>query len=409
MAEIEIPGSKSLTHRALIISALAEGESRIHRPLICEDTELTMKALIPLGAGIRPENGDLAVEGTGGLLAETGPAIDLDNSGTSMRLLTSVAALSRGSWVLTGSERMQARPIGPLLDSLAELGVKTRSIKGTGCPPVEITGGGIRGGKTSISAAKSSQFLSSLLLSSPYAEKDVTIEVTDSVSSWPYVELTMMMMREFGVKVEHEGRHWFRIPAGQRYHAGQITIEGDCSSAAYFWAAAAVSRGYVVTRHIKPFSLQPDFGFLDVLSQMGCEITLGGDWVAVQGHSMTGIDIDMNSMPDQVPTLAVLACLARGWTTIRNVAHLHHKESDRLVDLASELKKLGARIEVREDGLDIEGGELGEAVVDPHQDHRLAMCFAVARLIQPGIEILDPDCVSKSFPEFWELFDKLTP
>lgn len=408
MAEIEIPGSKSLTHRALIISALAEGESRIHRPLICEDTELTIKALMPLGASIRPENGDLVVKGTGGLLAETGPVIDLENSGTSMRLLTSVAALSRGSWVLTGSDRMQARPIGPLLDSLAELGVKTRSIKGTGCPPVEITGGGIPGGKTSISAAKSSQFLSSLLLASPYAEKDVTIEVTDSVSSWPYVELTMMMMREFGVKVEHEGRHWFRIPAGQRYQAGQITIEGDCSSAAYFWAAAAVSRGYVVTRHIKPFSLQPDFGFLDLLSQMGCEITIGSDWVAVQGYSLSGIDIDMNSMPDQVPTLAVLACLARGRTTIRNVAHLHHKESDRLVDLASELKKLGARVEVREDGLDIEGGELGEAVVDPHQDHRLAMCFAVARLIRPGIEILDPDCVSKSFPEFWELFDKLT-
>lgn len=408
MAEIEIPGSKSLTHRALIISALAEGESRIHRPLICDDTELTIKALMPFGAGIRPENGDLVVEGTGGLLAETGPAIDLDNSGTSMRLLTSVAALSRGSWVLTGSDRLQARPIGPLLDSLAELGVKTRSIKGTGCPPVEIAGGGIPGGKTSISAAKSSQFLSSLLLASPYAEKDVTIEVTDSVSSWPYVELTIMMMREFGVKVEHKGRNWFRIPAGQRYQAGQITIEGDCSSAAYFWAAAAVSRGYVVTRHIKPFSLQPDFGFLDVLSQMGCEITLGSDWVAVQGHSLSGIDIDMNSMPDQVPTLAVLACLARGRTTIRNVAHLHHKESDRLVDLASELKKLGARVEVREDGLDIEGGELIEAVVDPHQDHRLAMCFAVARLIQPGIEILDPGCVSKSFPEFWELFGKLT-
>ncbi|MBW2621845.1 MAG: 3-phosphoshikimate 1-carboxyvinyltransferase [Deltaproteobacteria bacterium] len=407
MAEIEIPGSKSLTHRALIISALAEGESRIIRPLMCEDTELTMKALQSLGAEITPEDGDLEVKGTGGTLAESGADIDLDNSGTSMRLLTSVAALSSGSWVLTGSDRMQARPIQPLLDSLTELGVKTRSINGTGCPPVEIEGGGIRGGKTSISASQSSQFLSSLLLSGPYAENDVTIQVIDSVSSWPYVELTIMMMQAFGVEMEHEGRNWFRIPARQQYRARDIAIEGDCSSAAYFWAAAAVSRGYVITRHIKPFSLQPDFGFLDVLSLMGCEITYGTDWVAVQGHALSGIDIDMNSMPDQVPTLAVLACLARGRTTIRNVAHLHHKESDRLVDLAAELKKLGAKVEVREDGLDVEGGKLREATVDPHQDHRLAMCFAVARLINPGIKILDPDCVSKSFPEFWDLFGEL--
>jgi len=214
-------------------------------------------------------------------------------------------------------------------------------------------------------------------------------------------------MRAFGVEIEHEGQGWFKIPARQQYRARDIAIEGDCSSAAYFWAAAAVSRGYVITRHIKPFSLQPDFGFLDVLSLMGCEISYGNDWVAVQGHALSSLDIDMNSMPDQVPTLAVLACVAHGHTTIRNVAHLHHKESDRLVDLAAELKKLGARIEVSEDGLEIEGGELREATVDPHQDHRLAMCFAVARLIEPGIKILDPDCVSKSFPEFWDLFGEL--
>jgi len=313
-AEIDIPGSKSLTHRALIIAALAEGKSRIRQPLICEDTCLTIEALKRLGADIKEENGDMVVKGTSGRLSEGGPEINLKNSGTSMRLLTSVAALSQGDWILTGNERMQTRPIEPLLKAISDLGGKAAALHDTGCPPVKIQGGGIKGGKTSISAAKSSQFLSSLLLSSPYARQDVVIEVTGSVASWPYVELTLSMMEAFGVKVERQGWSWFRVPAGQRYRGRDIGIEGDCSSAAYFWAAAALTGNYVVTRHIKPFSLQPDFRFLDILASMGSEVVLGRNWVAVKGVRLAGIDVDMNAMPDQVPTLAVLAALARGRT-----------------------------------------------------------------------------------------------
>ncbi|MBW2061593.1 MAG: 3-phosphoshikimate 1-carboxyvinyltransferase [Deltaproteobacteria bacterium] len=408
LAEIEIPGSKSLTHRALIIAALAEGKSRISQPLLCEDTRLTIEALRRLGAEINPENGDLVVTGTGGRLAESGPEINLKNSGTSMRLLASVTALSPGTWILTGNERMQTRPIEPLLTALSDLGAKATALRGTGCPPVKILGGGLKGGKTRISAAKSSQYLSSLLLSSPYAQEDVIIEVTDQVASWPYVELTLAMMEAFGVKVERQDRRWFRIQAGQRYQAQDVTIEGDCSSAAYFWAAAAATGSYVITHHIKPFSLQPDFRFLDVLTLMGCEVMLGRKWVAVRGGALSGIEVDMNAMPDQVPTLAILAALAKGQTSIRNVAHLHYKESDRLVDLGAELQKLGVCVEVKDDGLKIKGGSINRGIVDPHHDHRLAMSFAVARLVRPEIKILDPDCVVKSFPDFWGLFARLS-
>jgi len=319
-----------------------------------------------------------------------------------------VAALSPGTWTLTGSHRMKERPLAPLISALAELGVSVKALNGSGCPPVVIKGGGIPGGKTRISASKSSQYLSSLLITGPYAHKDVTIEVLDRVSSWPYVELTLAMMDSFGVKVERRGREWFRIQAGQRYQAREVAIEGDCSSAAYFWAAAAATGGLVITRNIRPFSIQPDRRFLEVLARMGCEITLGRDWVGVEGEILLGVEEDMNDMPDQVPTLAVLAALAKGRTRIYNVGHLRYKESDRLGDLAAELRKIGARIKVKDDGLEIEGGGLTGGVVDPHQDHRLAMSFAVARLIEPGIEILDKDCVVKSFPNFWDLFEKIS-
>lgn len=408
-AEFEIPGSKSLTHRALIIASLAEGQSRLHRALLCEDTELTMSALRSLGAKISQEEDVLIVDGTGGRLSENGKEIDLNNSGTSIRLLTSVAALSRGTWILTGNARMQGRPIDALLVALSDLGAVVVDLNGTGCPPVEVQGRGLKGGQTRISAAKSSQYLSSVLLASPYAQDDTIIEVTDKVSSWPYVELTLAMMEAFGVRIERQGKKWFRIVSGQRYKAREMTIEGDCSSAAYFWAAAAATGGNVVTHNIKPFSLQPDFHFLEVLTRMGCEVTMGENCVTVNGNKLNGIDVDMNAMPDQVPTLGVLAALAHGRTIIRNVAHLRYKESDRLGDLAAELGKLGVQVRVREDGLEIEGGGLNRGTIDPHQDHRLVMSFAVARLVRPEIEILDPDCVSKSFPNFWELFKKLTP
>jgi 3-phosphoshikimate 1-carboxyvinyltransferase len=409
-AEVEIPGSKSLTHRALILAALAEGQSRLAQPLISEDTDLTLMALKALGADItrEDETGTLLVTGTGGKIRETGPPINLNNSGTSMRLLASVAALAKGPWVLTGSERMMARPIEPLLTALKEMGATAFSVDGTGCPPIRIESSGFKGGEIMVDAEKSSQYLSSLLLIAAFADTDVIIRTSGKVSSWPYVLLTLRMIESFGVKVEREARSWFRIKAGQRYEAEEMTIPGDCSSAAYFWAAAAATGGYIVTRNIRPFSEQPDYQFLNVLSLMGCEVVLGQDWVAVQGGPLSGIEIDMNAMPDQVPTLAVLAGLAKGRTIIKNVAHLRYKESDRLNDLGDELSKIGIKVTVKKDGLIIDGSPIKANTIDPHNDHRLAMSFAVARLVNPEIEILDPGCVSKSFPDFWELFDRIS-
>lgn len=403
--EFTIPGSKSLTHRALIIAALAEGQSRVAAPLMCEDTELTKEALVRMGAIIEPDGEDLCVKGTAGKIEAAGE-INLNNSGTSMRLLTSVAALAEGETVLTGNERMRSRPIEELIRALQELGVRVSSFDGGGCPPVRVGGGGIPGGQTHVRAAKSSQYLSSLLLASPYADQDVTIQVVDRVSSWPYVELTLKMMQDFGARIQKKGKNWFQISSGAKYQGRDMVIEGDCSSACYFWAAAVATGREVITHNIKPFSTQPDYGFLDVLARMGASIRLGSNWVGVQGRGLHGIEVDMNSMPDQVPTLAILASMAQGKTLIKNVAHLKYKESNRLGDLALEMRKIGIKVIVREDGLEIFGSRMRPGEIDPHNDHRLAMCFAVASLVEPGIKITNPGCVVKSFPTFWQLFGR---
>ena len=405
--EVMIPGSKSYTHRALLISALAEGESVLQNALRSEDTDYTARALRTFGIEVIEEKDSLHVRGMGGRLKEGDAEIYVGNSGTSMRFLTALAALRRGRTRLDGNERMRMRPMGPLLRSLSDLGVEAYSQDGTGNPPVIVESNGALGGETSLPGRESSQFISALLIVAPMAHKDVRVEVVGPMSSRPYVEITLDIMRAFGAEAELVGKQTFWVKAGQRYVSRTYEIEGDASNASYFFAAAAVTGGKVRVNHFRPDSVQGDAGFLNVLEEMGCEVLRGDGFAEVRGKQMRGIEIDMNAMPDLVPTLAVSAIFARGKTVIRNIGHLRLKESDRIRALATELAKIGARVEEGSDSLTLAGGDVRGAEIEAYNDHRMAMSFAVAGLKVPGIRILGERCVEKSFPGFWETWGKL--
>ncbi len=410
-AAVMIPGSKSITHRAVIAASLARGTSQIKNFLACEDTLYTINALRELGVQISIDGENIRVSGSGGRfpLASGRKEVFLGNSGTSYRLLLSTVALAKGEFVLTGSPRMHERPIGGLVGALSSLGVKVSSVEQDGFPPVIMQAKGIPGGRAQVAGDKSSQYISSLLLAGPYAESDLEIEVKGRLVSRPYVDLTLAVMEQFGVTVFREAYRYFKIPCGQEYEACQFNIEGDVSSASYFWAAAAVTGGTVTTKNIHSHTTQQgDIVFLHILEGMGCSIERGTDEVVVQGGSLSGVNADMSLMPDLVPTLAALALFADGKTVIRNASHLRHKESDRLKSIALEWERLGSRVEELEDGLIIYGGQrLSGAVVDPHDDHRIAMGLAIVGLRVPGIKIKNENCVNKSFPQFWELWDMI--
>jgi 3-phosphoshikimate 1-carboxyvinyltransferase len=410
-ARVRIPGSKSLTHRAFIAAALARGRSRITNFLDCEDTHFTAQGLQTLGVQMEREGETMVISGTGGLFPSSSgiKTIFLGNSGTSCRLLLSVAALARGDYLLTGSPRLQNRPVGELVQALNKLGAGTLLPAPNGCPPVTLKARGLKGGKVEISGRQSSQFISSLLLAAPYAVQDVEIEVLGEMVSEPYIELTLGVMDRFGVSVVREGSRYFKVTAGKGYQACPLAIEGDISNASYFWAAAAVTEGSVTITDLKPADTrQGDLAILEVLEAMGCRVERGPDWVTVQGAPLQGIDLDMKSIPDQVPTVAALAMLAKGRTVIRNVPHLRLKESDRIAAVANEWNRLGGRVDELPDGLVIQGGlKLTGVEVDPHDDHRLAMSLAVIGLRVPGIRIREAECANKSFPLFWDYWDRL--
>jgi 3-phosphoshikimate 1-carboxyvinyltransferase len=405
-ATLTLPGSKSFTHRALIAAALAEGESRLTNALKAEDTELTAQALGRLGAGIEWQGATVRVMGSGGRLKPVAEPLHLGNSGTSMRFLTALAALGTGQYVLTGSPRLCERPMGELLEALQQLGVKAVSQRGDGCPPVVVQGG-LAGGRASLSGAVSSQYLSALLFIGPLAPRGVEIEVTGELVSRPYVNMTLEVLAGFGISHYREGYRYFRVPGGQEYAPQDYAIEGDASSASYFWAAAALTGGRVTITNLSLESCQGDIDFLSVLARLGCRIDSSPTGLTVAGGPLQGIQVNMANMPDLVPTLAVLAAFARGDTVITGAAHLRHKESDRLAAVAAELGKMGIEVQETEDGLIIHGGQPRGAEIETYQDHRIAMAFAVAGLRVPGVVIKDPGCVAKSFPDFWEFLDRL--
>jgi len=408
-ATVRVPGSKSYTQRALITSALAGGKSIIKDALISEDTEHLIKALCSLGASIAKERNDLVVEGTGGNLVTPSSALYLGNNGTGLRFLIGTVSLGHGIFVLDGNSRMRQRPIQPLVDALNRIGVNAWCVEGNGCPPVEVRASGLAGGKTSLSTGLSSQYVSSLLLAAPYAEKDIEIEIRGAVPSWPYIRLTLDVMERFGVKVSVLEERVFRIKAPQAYQPREYVIEGDVSSATYFMAVAAIIGRSIKISNVNPDSLQGDLRFMEILETMGCKVSTSGGGVGITGPLSNHEDLafDLNDAPDMVPALAVVAAFRKGKTALKNISHLRVKESDRVAALTKELIKIGAKVEEKEDAMIVQGIATRGADIDCYSDHRIAMSFAVAGLAIDGISIKDPDCVKKSFPDFWEKLESL--
>ena len=379
------------------------------------------EALRILGIAVEEDESDdiYRVDGDRGQIPVSEANLFIGNAGTAARFLTAFLSLGHGTYHLDGVERMRQRPIEDLLQGLRRLGVDAQSDRGNGCPPLTVIANGIRGGNLSLRASVSSQYPTALLLISPMANSDVEIELTGELASRPYIEMTLRMMEQWGVIVEYlEDLTRFRIPSGQRYRAMDYAIEPDASSASYFFAAAAVTAGSVTIPGIGSKSLQGDTAFVDVLEQMGCAVNRSGDSITLRGPGiLRGVDIDMNGISDTVMTLAAIAPFADSPTSIRNVAHIRHKETDRIRALANELTRLGVTVEEHHDGLTIQPAALGAtpcgrpqlrpAEIETYDDHRIAMSFAITGLRSPGITIKDPGCASKTFPDFFARLDRL--
>ncbi len=405
-AKVRVPGSKSITNRALVCASLARGTSILHGSSDSDDTELMCNGLNQLGVLVRREGETLVVEGTGGRLYAPKYPIPVGNAGTTLRFLLSVAAISEGQTTFQADMRMAERPMTELFDALKALGVEAGG--GGKIPLFTVKGGSLNGGVVHLRSDRSSQFLSSLLMVAPLARNDVAIETGDEISSLPYVHMTVEVMKRFGVTVTCSGDRKFDVRAGQRYMPAVYQVEPDASGASYFLGAAAVAGGSVEIERAATSSLQSDTGIVTLLQQMGCSVDHTDSGVLIRSDkAIRGLEADMNTMPDIVPTLAVVALFARGKSRLLNVAHMRFKESDRLEALATELQKVGAKVAVMDDGLEIDPVPLHGAQLDPRGDHRLAMSFALIGLRVPGVIIENPQCVKKSFPAFWTTFDTL--
>ncbi len=408
---VRVPGSKSITNRAMVLAALY-GKGSPCELLGClrsEDTEVMIAALRALGFDVRADWQSVPPRVTV-TAPEIGrdvpaPAADLfvANSGTSMRFLTALVSLGRGRYRLDGVPRMRQRPIGDLLEALTQLGVRAWSEAGNGCPPVVVEGAGWAGGRARIKGDVSSQFLSALLMAAPRSRGEVLLEVEGPLVSEPYVAMTEAMMRSWGLRLTRAGGQSFRIPGGQMPAARPVRyeVESDASAASYFLAAAAITGGRVSVPGLNRQGLQGDVRFADLLGEMGCRVEQGPDGLAVQGGPLRGIDADMRDISDTVMTLAVVACFAEGPTTLRGVGHIRHKETDRLAALAAELRRVGAAVEERADGLTITPRPLHGAEIETYDDHRMAMSMALIGLKVPGIVLNNPGCVAKTYPGFF--------
>lgn len=405
--EIVVPGSKSYTHRLLIATALSNGLCSVQNALESEDTLLTRKALEQMGVSFDIDEGKIIVQGTNGKLKACTEPIYLANSGTSMRLLTGISALGEGKYVLTGTERMQERPIRELIDGLGQIGIRALSLNDTGCPPVEIVGGDLEGGNMDLDCRVSSQYLSSILLMAPFTKKGIDVNLPFGLVSKPYIDMTVDIMNRLGVVVDRDGYKRFHVPGNQVYEKGDYIVEPDCSQASYFWAAAAITGKKIKVKHVSKDSRQGDVLFFEVLEKMGCRVFHEKDGIAIEGGKLCSVEVDMSNMPDVVPTLAVVAAFADGTTKIKNVSHLKDKECDRLGSVATELSKMGIQAKATDSGLNITGGKPIGAEIETYDDHRIAMCFAVSGLVVPGVVIKDETCVKKSFPNYWEVFEGL--
>lgn len=410
---VALPGSKSLTNRALLVAALAHGRSELDGVLLADDTELMADALAALGVPVLVQRKTCRaiVDGCGGHWPSTDAVIECGNAGTVIRFLTAACSTGQGSYILDGSPRMRERPIGALVDALRDLGARIGYAERDGYAPLNVRARGLRGGTIILNRPVSSQYLSALLMAAPLAGDDVMIAVEGPLPSDPYVRMTLAVMEAFGASVVEEQLRRFIVPAPQMYSASTYKIEPDASAASYFFAAAALTGGRITVEGLGSTSVQGDIGFLNALQQMGCRVEMDEKQTTVHGPqtgSLRGLEVDLGSMPDVAPTLAVLAAFAEGPTRIRNVTNLRIKESDRLTALATQLGHLGVPSELHEDGITIAPTSPPvPGVIDTYDDHRIAMSFALAGLRLDGVVIRNPECVEKTFPEFFELWESL--
>ncbi len=407
---IRPPGSKSITNRALIIAALADGVSDLSGVLDSTDTQVMLQSLHRLGIQVEhdPQSSRCRVHGCGGRVPSDSAELWLENSGTSIRFLTSLCALGLGPYRLDGVERMRERPILDLVNTLHDLGATVRcEVSDSGCPPVIVGGSLLAGGTANIRADISSQFLSSLLMSAPAATQAVQLNVDGELVSKPYITMTLQMMKSFGVLVDYPAQLTSFSITPQTYTAQAYDIEPDASAASYFLGVAAVTGGRVTVEGLNRTALQGDVHFATALQQMGCDVEWGTNSVTVTGRPLHGVDIDMNAISDTAQTLAAVAVFADSPTTIRSVGHMRHKETDRITAVVTELRRAGIRAEEFDDGLTIYPGTPQPADIQTYDDHRMAMSFSLLGLKAAGIKILDPDCTHKTYPKYFEDLERL--
>lgn len=410
-----VPGSKSITNRALLVAALADGPSTLTGALFSDDTRYMAAALNQLGIHVRSdEQAEIfEVQGGGGTFPATSGSLFVGNAGTTARFLTAALTLGSGEYRVDGVPRMRERPISPLLDALRHLGAEITCEERDGFLPVVIHANGLDGGTVPMAGNLSSQFFTGLLMAAPYADRDIRIEVEGDLVSRPYLQITADVMEAFGVTAELDeaGWRWFHVPAGQHYAGRHYIVEPDASNASYFFAAAAVTGGEIRVDGLGTGSRQGDLDFVDVLEQMGATVEMTDSWTSVRGPDdgiLHGGEFDFNAISDTAQTLAAIAPFVDGPVTIRGVAHNRVKETDRISAVATELRKLGQVVEEFEDGMTIHPQPVQPAEIETYDDHRMAMSFALTGLRAPGVVLIDPDCVSKTFPSYFERLAELT-
>lgn len=410
---IDLPGSKSISNRVLLLATLAEGETKLENLLHSDDVKHMLNALKTLGIKYTHSESDntYCISGAKEIKIDKPAELYLGNAGTAMRSLCAALAFSKGEFTLTGDPRMQERPIKDLVDALKSAGAEIEYLKAEGYPPLKIKGSGLKNNKMKVKGDISSQFLTALLIAAPLTRNSVVIEVEGELVSKPYILMTIDLMKRFGVHVDNNNYESFEIAGGQSYASpGFIKVEGDASSASYFLAAGAIAGGKVRVNGVGSDSIQGDKNFAEVLGLMGAEVVYGKNFVEVSRNGqLKGVDIDMNAMPDAAMTIAVAAIFADGKTAIRNVYNWRVKECDRLSAMATELRKVGAEIVEGHDYIEITPPEIiKHGVIDTYDDHRMAMCFSLVALGKAPVTINDPTCVNKTFPEYFNYFAKLT-
>jgi 3-phosphoshikimate 1-carboxyvinyltransferase len=410
--EINIPGSKSISNRALLLAVFAKGTTTLTNLLDSDDIRYMLAALKQLGVKyeLSDNNTVCRLEGLSGpMSAHSAQSLFLGNAGTAMRPLCAALTLGQGEFILTGEPRMEERPIGDLVDALRQLGANVTYLKNEGFPPLTIKATGLNGGEVEIAGDLSSQFLTALLMVAPLTKDSVNIKIKGELVSKPYIDITIALMAQFGVKVINHHYARFEIPSGQAYVSpGKVLVEGDASSASYFLAAAAIKGGAVKVTGVGRLSIQGDIKFADALASMGAEIEWGDDYIIARQGELHGIDMDMNHIPDAAMTIATAALFATGTTKLRNIYNWRIKETDRLAAMATELRKVGATVEEGHDYIEITPpAKFNTAAIDTYNDHRMAMCFSLMAFADCGITINDPDCTSKTFPDYFQQFARL--